>query len=64
MLCSGVTTEAPLTISPCRVNDCLAMTCEFSVPGKVKFAMENFVNDMLRALPNDMEGTASPSGSP
>jgi hypothetical protein len=35
------------------------MTLDFSVPGKVKFAMENYVKDMLWALPNDMDGTAT-----
>jgi hypothetical protein len=51
--------EAPLTISRGHLHDCLEMTLDVSVPGKVKFAMENYVRDMLRELPDDMDGSAT-----
>jgi hypothetical protein len=51
--------EAPLTINRGHVHDYLGMTVDFSVPEKVKSAMENYVKDMLRALPDDMDGTAT-----
>jgi hypothetical protein len=35
--------EAPLTIRRGHIYDYLGMTLDFSVPGKVKFAMENYV---------------------
>jgi hypothetical protein len=50
--------EAPLTQTRGKVHDYLGMTIDFSIPGKVKFTMIDYIESMLDELPADMGGTA------
>ena len=51
--------EAPLTIHRGKVHDYLGMTLDFSIDGKVRVSMEDYIRTMLAALPEDMAGTAT-----
>ena len=45
------------------MHDYLGMTLDFSVEGKVKVIMKDYIQDMLDKLPSDMDGKAvNPSG--
>ncbi|KAI2512927.1 Reverse transcriptase (RNA-dependent DNA polymerase) [Fragilaria crotonensis] len=56
--------EAPLTISRGKVHEYLGMTIDFSVKGKVKFTMIDYIENMITELPADMSGTVrSPASS-
>jgi hypothetical protein len=35
------------------------MTLDFTTPGKVKFQMEGYVQELLTDLPSDMDGKAT-----
>ena len=48
--------EAPLTKLRGPVHEYLGMTIDFSVTGKVKFSMIDYIKDMLEGLPDDMTG--------
>ena len=50
--------EAPLTVTRGKVHEYLGMTIDYSVPGKVKFTMIDYIKTMLDELPADMGGTA------
>ncbi len=49
--------EAPLTITRGKVHEYLDMTIDYSVKGKVKFTMIDYIKGMLDELPVDMDGT-------
>ena len=51
--------EAPLTIRRGKVHDYLGMTLDYSVHGKVRFRMSDYIKDMLTDLPEDMEGLSA-----
>jgi hypothetical protein len=42
-----------------KVNDYLGMTLDFTEPGKVKFTMDDHVENLLAESPADMSGTAA-----
>jgi len=48
--------EAPLTKTRGHVHEYLGMTIDFSVTGKVKFSMIDYIKEMLDGLPEDMTG--------
>jgi hypothetical protein len=51
--------EAPLTVNRGKTHEYLGMTIDFSVSGKVKFKMNDYVENLLDEAPDDMSGTAS-----
>ena len=51
--------EAPLTVHRGKVHDYLGMTLDFSIDGKVRVSMEDYIKTMLAALPEDMNGIAT-----
>ena len=56
--------EAPLTVSRGKVHEYLGMTIDFSVQGKVKFTMIDYIENMITELPANMSGTVrSPASS-
>ena len=55
--------EAPLTKTRGKVHEYLGMTIDYSVPGKVKFSMIDYIKNMLDALPKGMEGEAATPAS-
>jgi hypothetical protein len=50
--------EAPLTKTRGKIHDYLGMRLDFSVPGKVRFTMIDYIKEMLAELPEDMDGEA------
>jgi hypothetical protein len=50
--------EAPLTKMRGKIHDYHEMTIDYSLPGKVKFTMVDYVINMLNELPVDMAGEA------
>ncbi len=56
--------EVSLTKARGKVHDYLGMTIDFSLPGKVKFIIFDYIKGMLDELPADMDGTViSPASS-
>jgi Reverse transcriptase (RNA-dependent DNA polymerase) len=55
---------SPLTISRGKIHEYLGMTLDYSVKGKVKISMTDYVINMLKELPVDMEGVAATPASP
>jgi hypothetical protein len=56
--------EAPLTKTRGKVHEYLGMTIDFSTPGKVKFSMIDYIQNMLNELPEDMDGeSATPAAN-
>jgi Reverse transcriptase (RNA-dependent DNA polymerase) len=51
--------EAPLTINRGKGHDNLGMTIDFSIPCKVTIKMDQYINDIIDSLTNDMKDTAS-----
>jgi hypothetical protein len=51
--------EAPLTITRGKIHDYLGMTLEYSTPGKVKITMVDYIEKMLRGVPDDMDNEAA-----
>jgi Reverse transcriptase (RNA-dependent DNA polymerase) len=51
--------EAPLTVNKGKVHEYLGMTLDFSNQGKVVVSMKDYVINMLKELPQDMEGIAA-----
>ena len=49
--------EAPLTQTRGKIHEYLGMTIDFSLPGKVKFYMVDYIKLMLDDLPEEMSGT-------
>jgi hypothetical protein len=48
--------EAPLTITRGKVHDYLGMTIDYGTPGKVKITMINYIMNLLKDLPANMDG--------
>ena len=51
--------EAPLTICRGKVHDYLGMVLDITNPGKVTIRMEDYIQNMLTELPEDMDGMAT-----
>jgi len=51
--------EAPLVVTRGKVHGYLGMTLDYSVDGQCKVIMKDYVEAMLEALPNDMDGEAA-----
>jgi hypothetical protein len=51
--------EAPLTVNRGLVHEYLGMTIDFSEDGKVKFIMNDYVENLLDEIPEDMPGHAA-----
>jgi hypothetical protein len=51
--------EAPLRICRRWVHDYVGMALDFTMPGKVQFQMEDYVEELLKDIPSDMDGEAS-----
>jgi hypothetical protein len=51
--------DAPLTITRGKVHDYLGMTLDFATPGKIKVLMVDYIENMLKDLPADMDGEAA-----
>jgi hypothetical protein len=51
--------ETPLTVTRGLVHEYLGMTIDYSTEGKVVIRMEDYVEDMLSEVPDDMTGTAA-----
>jgi hypothetical protein len=51
--------EAPLTVTRGTVHEYLGMTIDFSEEGKVKFIMNDYVENLLDEVPEDMSGHAA-----
>ena len=49
--------EAPLTVTRGKIHDYLGMVIDYTTPGKVKFSMDQYIEEMLNELPEDMKGT-------
>ena len=50
--------EAPLTITRGKKHDYLGMVLDYSVPGKVKIIMSDYIKGILDEVPSDMNGEA------
>lgn len=55
--------EAPLTVTRGKIHDYLGMRIDYSTPGKVAITMVDYIDNMLRELPEDMAGTATSPAS-
>jgi hypothetical protein len=56
--------EAPLTVTRGKVHDYLGMQLNFSEQKKVKVSMFDYIDSMLKELPDDMDGEAlTPAGN-
>ena len=51
--------EAPLTVTRGRVHDYLGMTLDFSIDGKAQIKMIDYIENMLKELPPEMDGEAA-----
>ena len=55
--------EAPLTVNRGTVHEYLGMTIDFSEKGKVKFIMNDYVENLIDEIPEEMSGTAATPAS-
>jgi hypothetical protein len=56
--------EAPMTITQGKVHDYLGMKIDYSISGKVKLSMYDYIEGMLGELPDDMDSVAAmPAGN-
>jgi hypothetical protein len=51
--------ETPLTVTRGDLHEYLGMTIDYSTQGKVVIHMEDYVEDLLVDMPEEMEGTAT-----
>jgi hypothetical protein len=51
--------EAPLTINHGKVHDYLGMVIDYSIDGKVKIVMSEYIKGILEEMPSDMDGEAT-----
>jgi hypothetical protein len=51
--------EAPLTENQGRKHEYLGMTLDFSITGKAKIYMGEYIQNVLDEVPHDMDGTAA-----
>ena len=52
------TKDLGLTVTHGKVHEYLGMTIDYSTPGKVKFYMHDYVENVIEAAPDDMNGFA------
>ena len=50
--------ECPLTICRGEIHDYLGMTLDYTIDGKVKIDMSEYISKILKDLPPDFDGTA------
>jgi len=50
--------ETPVTVQKGKIHEYLGMTIDFSIPGKVQFRMDDYVDRLLAEVPEDMSGVA------
>ena len=56
--------KAPLTVTRGKIHEYLGMTIDYSVKGKVKISMIDYIKTMLADAPEDMGGeSATPAGN-
>ena len=56
--------EAPLTITRGKIHDYLGMVIDYTVPGKVKFMMKDFIRGVLDECPGElMKGPSATSAA-
>jgi len=56
--------EAPITVQRGKTHEYLGMTIDYSVAGKVKMLMKDYIEDMLKDLLDEFAGVAAtPAGS-
>ena len=48
-----------MTIRRGKIHDYLGMTLDFSKPGKFTISTENYLDEVLKGLPEDMNGTST-----
>ena len=53
------TKDAPVTVHRGKVHDYLGMTIDFTTDGKVKFTMDDYIENFLEETPDEMGGTAA-----
>jgi hypothetical protein len=51
--------EAPLTVNRKRVHEYLGMSIDYSIPEKVQFIMNDYIENLLDDAPEDMTGNAT-----
>jgi hypothetical protein len=51
--------ETPLTVTRGDIHEYLGMTIDYSTDGKVMIRMDDYVENMLEEVPEDMSGTAT-----
>ena len=51
--------EVPRIVTIGKIHDYLGMHIDFSNPGKVKFTMIDYIDNMLDELPDAFKGTAT-----
>jgi len=56
--------EAPLTVNRGKTHRYLGMMLDYSMSGKVQINMSDYIDEMLKSLPEDMSGESStPAGN-
>jgi len=56
--------EAPITVQRGKIHEHLGMTIDYSVTGKVKILLKDYIDNMLQGLPDEFAGVAAtPAGS-
>jgi hypothetical protein len=51
--------EAPLTINRGKIHEYLGITLDYSIKGKVRITMYDYIDDVLEEVPADMKGVAA-----
>jgi hypothetical protein len=51
--------EAPLTVNRGKVHEYLGMTIDYSIPRKVQFIMNDYIENLLDDAPEGMTGDAA-----
>jgi hypothetical protein len=51
--------ETPLTVTQGDIHDSFGMTIDYGTAGKVKIWMDDYVDNLLKGLPEDMDRKAS-----
>ena len=52
------TADTPLSVTKGKIHEYLGMTIDYSIPGKVKFEMNDYVQNVLEEVPEDMNSKA------
>jgi len=53
--------DTPITIQCRKMHECLGMRINYCTKGQVKILMKDYIQDMLKALPNDILGDTTPA---